>query len=206
MRILILSPHCDDAEVGCGGTIKRWSEEGHHVRIWIFGLAEKNFPSGVTEEIRTAEVKESMRILGVTDYKIENKPERHRIMSEYRQSILDDMIKERNAFSPDVVFMPCCNDIHQDHATIAKEGMRAFKHNTIYGYEMPWNNITSNHRMFVRLSENNMLDKMNALSAYETVKFGPYLDIDFINSLARVRGAQIGTKYAESFEVIREVI
>ena len=37
--------------------------------------------------------------------------------------------------------MPSLNDIHQDHATIAQEGLRAFKGCTILGYELIWNNL-----------------------------------------------------------------
>ena len=36
--------------------------------------------------------------------------------------------------------MPTLKDIHQDHETISKEGLRAFKNTTILGYELIWNN------------------------------------------------------------------
>ena len=37
--------------------------------------------------------------------------------------------------------MPSLNDIHQDHATIAQEGLRAFKGCTPW-HELIWNNLT----------------------------------------------------------------
>ena len=47
----------------------------------------------------------------------------------------------RAEWQPDVVFQPPHHDVHQDHQTIAQEGLRAFKRTTILGYEIPWNNF-----------------------------------------------------------------
>ena len=33
MKILVISPHCDDAEIGMGGTIARYTTEGHKLTI-----------------------------------------------------------------------------------------------------------------------------------------------------------------------------
>ena len=59
---------------------------------------------------------------------------------------------------------------------------------------------------FIKLKEKNISDKVNALKAYESQGFRDYLSEEFIFSLAKTRGIQIGTKYAEAFEVIRLVI
>ncbi len=52
--------------------------------------------------------------------------------------------------------MPSLHDIHQDHATIAQEGLRAFKNSTILGYELIWNNLTFNTTSFVKLEKNHI--------------------------------------------------
>jgi len=106
---------------------------------------------------------------------------------------------------PDMVFMPSTDDLHQDHTTVASEGLRAFKHTSIYAYEMPWNNIRFRTTAFVALSEEHMERKICALSHYETQRDRPYMDEAFTRGQARTRGVQIGVPYAEAFDVVRTV-
>ena len=121
------------------------------------------------------------------------------ICSLFRQTL-------RKNIEPDLVFMPSLNDVHQDHATIAQEGLRAFKGSTILGYELIWNNLTFNTTSFVNLDEKHIQKKCDALKEYKSQGQKDYMSKDFIFSLARTRGIQIGTQFAESFEVVRWVI
>jgi len=84
--------------------------------------------------------------------------------------------------------------------------MRAFKTRTIYGYELIWNNIDFQTNAFIVLEERHIAKKISALSAYVTQEGRDYMDPDFIRSLARVRGTQIGKQYAEAFELVRTVL
>ena len=43
MRILVLAPHTDDGEFGCGGSIARFASEGNEVHYVAFSAAER-FP------------------------------------------------------------------------------------------------------------------------------------------------------------------
>ena len=102
--------------------------------------------------------------------------------------------------------MPSLNDIHQDHKTIAEEGLRAFKNRTVLGYELIWNNLKFNTDCFVSLDKNDIEKKVEALSKYKTQEGREYMSKEFIFALAKARGIQIGVEYAESFEVIRWII
>ena len=102
--------------------------------------------------------------------------------------------------------MPSLNDIHQDHSTIAQEGLRAFKNTTILGYELIWNNLTFATTSFVKLEKKYIQAKCDALKEYKSQDGRDYMNEEFIFALARTRGVQIGCKYAESFEVIRWVM
>ena len=123
-----------------------------------------------------------------------------------RQDILDDLIRLKADIQPDLIFMPTLTDVHQDHKTIAEEGMRAFKFNSILTYELPWNNFSFQTSSFIHLSEENVQTKVKALQAYQSQAHRPYSDEDFLRSLARIRGVQIGAKYAEAFELVRWII
>ena len=98
------------------------------------------------------------------------------------------------------------HDLHQDHSTIAMEGLRAFKRTTILSYELPWNNLNFSTQGFVIVSEAHLKKKTTALSCYESQHHRYYMSEEFIKSLAITRGTQIGQKYAEAFEVVRWMI
>ena len=203
--ILILAPHTDDGELGCGGTIARFVEEGKEVYYAAFSVAEKSVPEGFPKNILKTEVRKAMKILGVPESNLLIYRYEVRTFSYHRQEILEDIISLRKELQPDLVFIPSPNDLHQDHKVIAEEGIRAFKKSTILGYEMPWNNISFNTISFIPLEERHIRKKIDALRCYETQRYRSYLSEDFIRSLARTRGTQIEVEYAEAFEVIRWV-
>ena len=205
-RILVLAPHTDDGEFGCGGSIAKFLEEGHDVYYAAFSACQQSVLPQFPSDILITEVKEATGILGVKpsnlilfDYDV-------RTFGYRRQDILDDLIRLKADIQPDLIFMPTLTDVHQDHKTIAEEGMRAFKFNSILTYELPWNNFSFQTSSFIHLSEENVKTKVKALQAYQSQAHRPYSDEDFLRSLARIRGVQIGVKYAEAFELVRWII
>lgn len=205
-RILVLAPHTDDGEFGCGGSISRWVDEGAQVYYIAFSSAEKSIPQGMPTDILKKEVREATRILGISadnlilfDYPVREFP-------SYRQQILEDMIRLGNELKPELVLLPSTTDTHQDHQTISQEGFRAFKRLSMIGYEMPHNNLNFSTNLFMTLEERHVNKKIEALNCYKS-QFGRiYATEDFVRSLARVRGTQIGVEYAEVFDVIRWVM
>lgn len=205
-KVLILAPHTDDGELGCGGTIAKLIEEGSEVYYAGFSVCEISVPEGLPKNILEIELRKATKVLGI-------KPENLflfnypvRTFPDNRQAILQHLIDIRSNINPDLVFMPCINDIHQDHQTIANEGVRAFKNTTVLGYEMLWNNLSINTQAFFILNEEHVKKKIEAFSCYESQKFRNYANEEFIKGLASTRGTQINEKYAEVFEVIRWVI
>jgi len=205
-RILVLAPHTDDGEFGCGGSIARFSEEGKEVYYVAFSTAEKSVPAGWPKNILETEVKEATKRIGI--------PPSHLIIYKYevrklnyvRQEILEELVKLKKELNPQLVFMPTQNDLHQDHQTVAIEALRAFKQVTILAYELPWNNITFHTQGFIKLQKSHIEKKIHALKAYNSQSQKAYAAEDFIWGWAKTRGTQIGTQYAEAFEITRWVI
>ena len=86
------------------------------------------------------------------------------------------------------------------------EGLRAFKNKIILGYELIWNNLTFDTQCFVKLEERHIRKKVDSLKEYGSQAHREYMSEDFIFSLAKTRGVQIGASYAEAFEIIRFII
>jgi LmbE family N-acetylglucosaminyl deacetylase len=205
-RALVIAPHTDDGEFGCGGTISKLISSGVEVNYLVFSSCEKSVPKKYPSDILKKELINAAKKLGIYEKNIHLLNYDVRTFNFHRQDILDDLIKYRNKLNPDIVFIPSINDIHQDHSTIAIESIRAFKFNTILSYELPWNNFTFSNTCFVLLDENHVNNKIEALSEYKSQSHRNYSSKKFVKSLAMTRGIQVNSKFAEIFEVVRIIM
>jgi N-acetylglucosamine malate deacetylase 1 len=205
-RVLILSPHTDDAELGCGGLISRLVSEKKEI-FWVaFSTARESLPDNMPDNTLYQEFENVTEFLGLRkdQYRIFDFTVRR--LNEKRQEILEELVRIRNVFNPDTVIGPSLNDFHQDHTIVANEMIRAFKsHCSIISYELPWNHLKFENQFFVRLSEEEMETKIHLLDFYKSqIRANRlYFSKDYMYGLARTRGGQIGARYAEAFEVVR---
>ena len=168
-----------------------------------FSTAQQSVPEGFPKDILKTEVKKATAQLGISPENLIIYNYEVRKLGYVRQEILEELIRLKKSNSFDLVFIPSLHDIHQDHTTIAQEGLRAFKNTTLLGYELIWNNLTFNTQCFVELNRKHIQAKVEALKAYESQGTRDYLSEEFIFSLAKTRGVQAGCPYAEAFEVVR---
>lgn len=202
-KILVLAPHTDDGELGCGGLISKAVRQGAVVFYAAFSTADESVPPMFPSNQLEIEVKRATVIIGVKPENLFIYKHAVRKLNFVRQEILEDMIKLSLQINPDIVILPSRNDIHQDHSTVTAEGIRAFKNCSILGYELIWNNLSFATDYFCVLNEKDIEKKVEALAAYKTQEGKNYMSPDFIRSMAVVRGTQINSSYAEAFEVIR---
>jgi N-acetylglucosamine malate deacetylase 1 len=205
-KILLLSPHTDDGELGCGGTIAKLIEQGKDVFYVAFSACEQSVLPQFPKDILITEVKAATSTLGIPKDQLILKRFDVRTFNYHRQEILDILIQLREEIKPDTVLIPSLNDIHQDHKTIAEEALRAFKFINVLSYELPWNNLNFNTCAFEVLEEKHVKTKVEALKKYQSQAHRPYANEEFLRSQVRMRGVQVSRKYAEVFEVIRTVM
>lgn len=195
-HVLVLAPHTDDGELGCGGSIALHAEQGDLVKY--LALSWCNVPALMVE------CKKAAQRLGIQE--VDFGPFEVRQFTYARQNILDLLIRVRQERRWDVVYAPSPHDTHQDHRVVAEEAVRAFKHTTILGYELPWNNLAFNTRAFRVLDERHVMSKVYAVQCYDSQLHRRYTSMEAITSLATTRGVQIDKQYAEAFEVVRWVL
>jgi len=204
--ILVLAPHTDDGEIGCGGTIAKFIEEREIVYYLAFSTAQTSIRKGLPKNILEIEVKKATSVLGIPENRLIVFDYDVRHFPKHRQEILEQLVRIRSELNPKLILTPSPNDIHQDHQVITNEALRAFKQLSILGYEEPWNNIVFETRAFNVLEKRHIEKKVEALMCYESQKHRTYLDENFLWSMARMRGTQIEGTYAEAFEVLRWIL
>jgi len=200
---LVLAPHTDDGELGCGGAIAQFCAEGKEVSYAAFCLCAKSLPAGLAPNTLELECKEATARLGIAPANLTLFNYEVRELPASRQQILEELLQLQKRVQPDLVFLPAASDIHQDHQVIHQEGLRAFKNTTLAGYELPWNNYSFNTSFFIRLTEPDLQKKIDSLRAYQSQSHRTYMQETFTRSLATVRGVQCGAQYAEAFEIYR---
>lgn len=205
-KILVLGAHPDD-EMACAGFIARLSDMGAEIHHHYFSTcAISTQARGYKPDQLLQECEQSRNILGISkvgrtasDFPVRDFP-------AHRQGILDSLIALRTSVAPDLILTAATSDCHQDHATVTQEAIRAFKHRSIWGYEMPWNMFRQDYDCLVPITSAQLDRKIASLAVYKSQAGSPYVDPDFIRSLARVRGVQAGCTYAEAYQNIRIIL
>lgn len=204
-RALVLAPHTDD-EYGCAGLMVRLRDVGVRVKYVALSKCEESIPEHLPKDVLVRECRACTECLGVPaedvhilDFKVRHFP-------RDRQEILQQFVDLNREYRPELVILPTSHDTHQDHATVYQEGFRAFKHSTILGYELPQNLTSFNNSAFVALTSAQVDKKIAGLTHYESQAFRRYATGEFIRGLAKVRGVQCNSEYAEAYEVVRLII
>ena len=200
-NILILAPHTDDGELGCGASIAKYIAEGKKVSYLAFSTCSQALPAHMPQDTLVTECRAATRALGIEnliffDFEV-------RKLLFHRQEILEELIRINQQLQPQTVFLPAQHDVHQDHQVIFAEGLRAFKNCNVLGYELPWNNFRFQPNYFEKINDVNLAAKQKALKEYHSQSGRKYMSEDFIRSLATVRGIQANAPLAEAFEIYR---
>ena len=204
-RALVLAPHTDDGEFGCGGTIARLVESGVEVRYVAFSIATRSLPEGFPPDTLARECSEATAELGIAAERLTVHDFDVRTFPEHRQEILELLVGTWEEWRPDVVFQPSLHDTHQDHQTIAAEGLRAFKRTTVLGYEIPWNNLDFSYQCYLALEERHVERKIAALERYASQAHRRYSNPEYVWNVARTHGINVNRDFAEVFQVYRVV-
>jgi N-acetylglucosamine malate deacetylase 1 len=204
-KILVIAPHTDDGELGCGGTIAKFCAAKKEVHYAAFSNCQKSLPAGLPPDTLEKECKAAIQALGMHASKLLMYDFEVREFAQKRQEILEELVSLNKYIQPDLIFIPSAGDIHQDHQVIHQEARRAFKKSSILGYELPWNQDHFTSSLFVTLTKEQVDRKVNAIAKYQSQSHRNYTQENFTRSLATVRGVQCNTEFAEAFEIYRMI-
>jgi LmbE family N-acetylglucosaminyl deacetylase len=195
--ILCLGAHCDDIEIGCGGTILRLIKDYPHLAIrWIV------FSS---DEMRANEAQASAERF------LQNAQAKNIIIKRFRNSFFPYVgaeIKEffeeiKTDISPDLILTHYRHDLHQDHRLISDLTWNTFRDHLILEYEIPkYDGDIGVPNLFVHLDESICGRKVQyILESFKTQAEKNWFSEDAFFSMLRLRGIESNApnKYAEAF-------
>ncbi|MGH8002496.1 MAG: PIG-L deacetylase family protein [Brasilonema sp.] len=196
-KILCLGSHCDDIEIGCGGTILKLIEDYSNIIFYwvVFSSNEQR----AKEAIKSA----NNFLKGA---KVENI-----IINNFRNGFFPFIgaeIKEyfeqlKQEISPDLIFTHYRHDLHQDHRLISDLTWNTFRNHLILEYEIPkYDGDLGSPNFFVHLDESTCRKKVHyLLNAFETERQKHWFSEDIFLSIMRLRGVESNSpgKYSEAF-------
>jgi LmbE family N-acetylglucosaminyl deacetylase len=145
-RVLVVSAHPDDAEIGAGGTIARLVAERPDAEVTWMVLAAPD-PVRADEARASAE-----RLLDGVVHRVIVGSLRDGYLP-YLGAVAKDALMAAQAVDPDLVLGPRRDDAHQDHRLVAELLPQVFRRATILEYEVPkWDGDLGQANLYVPVS------------------------------------------------------
>lgn len=195
-RILCLGSHCDDIEIGCGGTILRWLDEFPNLQFYwvVFSSTPKRRQEAFLSAqafLRKARTK-----------KVVMRNYRDSFLPSFSGQIKEDFEKLKK-FKPDLVLTHYRHDLHQDHRLICELTWNTFRDHLILEYEIPkYDGDLGQPNLFVPLGQESYKRKVRyIMDAFETQRAKRWFEKEIFLALMRLRGMECiaPTGYAEAF-------
>jgi LmbE family N-acetylglucosaminyl deacetylase len=221
MKKLFISPHPDDVEIGCGGSIARFVAGGHVCDIAVAvgdgDLKMRHSGEVVPFQKRIDEQLAAAGVLGVSTVhwlNIAKAAHLDTVSLAVGTTVLDKLLAEEK-YSEVYIPLPSYNQDHQYVCDMCMAATRPPGRYTLFMYEQPTqfhgvqSIATFASRFYVTFSPAEQEKKEKALSCHVSQVKGRQESITGLRGLrllAELRGAEVGRMYAEMFHLLRQVI
>lgn len=195
LKVLCLGAHCDDIEIGAGGTLLKLMNK--------YRISEVKWIVFTSNEIRKHE---ATRSAGRFLEKADNSDI---VINSYRDGFLPFMVAEvkdffesiKQEFQPDIIFTHYRDDRHQDHRLVSDLTWNTWRNHLILEYEIPkYDGDLGIPNFYVPLEES-VINLRNSIiiDSFESQRDKHWFDDATFKALPRLRGMESATTYAEAF-------
>ncbi|HLC03327.1 MAG TPA: PIG-L family deacetylase [Anaerolineales bacterium] len=198
--VLFLGAHPDDIELGCGGLLANISGKTDVLCATLSDNQDNpELKAIVGQHYR------SMNVLGVPRDQVILEHFETRNFPRDRQAILEYLYDLGRRHKPDIVFVHTQADIHQDHAVVTMEALRAFRGTTVLGYDVLRSSYGFFPHFLVEITGEDVERKIKALAEYTVYSDKYYFDPETIRATSIRHGALAEREFAEGFDILRVV-
>ncbi|MGE0822166.1 MAG: PIG-L deacetylase family protein [Candidatus Binatia bacterium] len=196
-RVLCLGAHCDDIEIGCGGTLLKLARAIPNLTVrW------EVFSSTPVRE-REARLSAQAFLRDVAHPTVSVHAFRDGFFPSLTTEIKEHFEWLKGEFAPDLIFTHYRNDLHQDHRVIAELTWNTFRNHFVLEYEVPkYDGDFGQPNVFVALEDHLCQQKMQYLQEYfVTQREKSWFCPQIFSAVLRLRGmeASAPTHFAEAF-------
>ncbi|MEL7585526.1 MAG: PIG-L family deacetylase [Prolixibacteraceae bacterium] len=190
-----MGAHCDDIEIGAGGTLLKMFEEYTIGKVYWVAFASNE--TRKQEAINSA----GQFLAGVPDKKIAIYSFRDGFLPYHAPEIKEIFEELKTEILPDLIFTHYRNDRHQDHRLVSDLTWNTWRNNFILEYEIPkYDGDLGSPNFYVPLDEKYILKRNGILlKAFVSQQSKHWFDDALFNALLRLRGMESATINAEAF-------
>jgi LmbE family N-acetylglucosaminyl deacetylase len=202
VAIAALGAHCDDIAIGAGASLLAICAANPGLRVDALVLSGGGTPREDEERSALAAFCPGAD-LRVTVLKLPD----GRLPAHWDEakSALEEL---RGQCDPDFLFAPNRFDAHQDHRGLAELVPTVFRDHLALGYEIvKWDGDLGRPSAYQPLDEELAETKVTLLQQnYLSQRHRPWYDREAFLGLARIRGIECGSRYAEAFYVNKVIL
>ena len=202
--ILCLGAHCDDIEIGCGGTLLRLVEELPDLRVcWV------TF-SGTVERLKELEHSAGEFLAGAADFTVQTHAFRDGFFPYLGTGIKEAFEELKEIVSPDLILTHYRQDAHQDHRIVSELTWNTFRDHVILEYEVPkYDGDLGLPNFFVDLTRLQCERKIDCLmQLYGSQRSRAWFSEETFWAMLRLRGVEARARsgFAEGFHCRKLVV
>jgi LmbE family N-acetylglucosaminyl deacetylase len=196
-RVLALGAHCDDIEIGCGGTLLRLAGERSDLEVrWLVF-------SSTPDRAREARASAAAFLHGVAKAEVMVYQHRDGYLPHAGAAVKDEFEALKREYSPDLIFTHYRHDLHQDHRLINELTWNTFRAHLILEYEVvKYDGDVGSPNVFISLDAARCERKIRTvLRCFASQRRKPWFTEDALRSILRLRGVESHspTRFAEGF-------
>src|SRR2546425_4874630 len=204
LRLLCLGAHSDDIEIGCGGTVLRLLDEYEETSVcWVVlassGRRDEEAVASAEKFLTGAKRKEII----VADFRDGFFPYHGERVKEFFEGL-------KVKTSPDIIFTPYRNDLHQDHRLVSELTWNTYRNHLILEYEIvKYDGDIGNPNLFVHLTESLARRKVGILlDSFRSQLKKNWFTEDAFLAILRLRGLECNApeKYAKAYHARKLVL
>jgi LmbE family N-acetylglucosaminyl deacetylase len=202
--ILCVGAHCDDIEIGCGGTVLKLLEQAGDVRVdWVV------FSSDAARDAEARAGAEAF-LAGASEANVAVERFRGRYFPFVGTEIKEYFDRLGAELSPDVVFTHFGGDLHQDHVLLSQLAYNTFRDHLVLEYEIPkYDGDVGRPNVYVQLEEEHCTRKVETICrVFESQTDKHWFSAETFLATLRLRGIECKAPsgYAEAFHCRKLVL
>jgi LmbE family N-acetylglucosaminyl deacetylase len=196
-HVLCLGAHCDDIEIGCGGTMAKLADEHPGLSVtWVVW-------SSNARRAEEARASAEAILAGVKSREIVVNGFRDGFLPYHGAQVKEAFEELKKKVTPDLIFTHYRSDLHQDHRLVSELTWNTFRDHLILEYEIPkFDGDLGSPNVFVHLDQALCRRKIdNLMRSFPSQADHRWFSEETFRAILRLRGMESNAPdgYAEGF-------
>lgn len=193
--LVVVGAHPDDIEIAAGGLLLTLAAARTGVRVHYVlatGSADRQAEARAAAAAFLPGAELSFALHELPDGRL----------PAHWDAVKDVLHSAAAVLQPDLVLCPAPDDAHQDHRLLAEQTPTVFRDQLVLHYEIPkWDGDLARRNVYVPLDDDVARRKVELLHAsFPSQKARDWWDDEVFLGLARLRGMECRSRYAEAFD------